>query len=159
MVSILSEVRSTQFRGRSAANGVIYINVESISKNRGNAISSLRKKLAIYFIGFTAALAGLLFGLDIGVISGALPFVKNAFNLSIEAEGTVVSALLCGAVIGTLVSGMLSSNLGRRKAILVSAVIFRHWFDPLLDCTVGVSVNRRAPVSWYSRGRSVIYGA
>src|SRR5215470_14069037 len=86
--------------------------------------SPLRKKLIIYFIGFTAALAGLLFGLDIGVISGALPFIKNTFKLSIEAEGTVVSALLWGAVIGTLLSGLLSSKLGRRKTILVSAVIF-----------------------------------
>ena len=89
-----------------------------------DTVSPLRKKLIIYFIGFTAALAGLLFGLDIGVISGALPFVKNAFKLSVEAEGTVVSALLWGAVIGTLISGMLSSKLGRRKTILVSAVIF-----------------------------------
>ena len=87
-------------------------------------VSPLRKKLVIYFIGFTAALAGLLFGLDIGVISGALPFVKNTFKLSVESEGTVVSALLWGAVIGTLISGMLSSKLGRRKTILVSAVIF-----------------------------------
>jgi SP family galactose:H+ symporter-like MFS transporter len=87
-------------------------------------VSPLQKKLVIYFIGFTAALAGLLFGLDVGVISGALPFLKNEFNLSIEAEGTVVSALLWGAVIGTLVSGTLSSGLGRRKTILISAVIF-----------------------------------
>jgi len=87
-------------------------------------ISPLRKKLIIYFIGFTAALAGLLFGLDIGVISGALPFIKNTFKLSIEAEGTVVSALLWGAVIGTLLSGVLSSKFGRRKTILISAVIF-----------------------------------
>jgi len=89
-----------------------------------SAASPLRKKLIIYFIGLTAALAGLLFGLDVGVISGALPFVKNAFKLSIEAEGTVVSALLWGAVIGTLVSGTLSRNFGRRKTILISAVIF-----------------------------------
>ena len=84
----------------------------------------LQRKLIIYFIGFTAALAGLLFGLDIGVISGALPFVKNAFKLSVESEGTVVSALLWGAVIGTLISGILSSKLGRRKTMLVSALIF-----------------------------------
>ena len=89
-----------------------------------DSVSPLRKKLVIYFIGFTAALAGLLFGLDVGVISGALPFLKNDFKLSIEAEGTVVSALLWGAVVGTLVSGMLSSNFGRRKTILISAVIF-----------------------------------
>ena len=40
-------------------------------------VSPLRKKLIIYFIGFTAALAGLLFGLDVGVISGALPFFEE----------------------------------------------------------------------------------
>jgi MFS family permease len=89
-----------------------------------DSLSLLRKKLIIYFIGFTAALAGLLFGLDVGVISGALPLLKNDFKLSIGAEGAVVSALLWGAVIGTLISGMLSSNFGRRKTILISAVIF-----------------------------------
>jgi SP family galactose:H+ symporter-like MFS transporter len=89
-----------------------------------DTVSPLRKKLIIYFIGFTAALAGLLFGLDVGVISGALPFLKTEFKLSIGAEGTVVSALLWGAVIGTLISGMLSSHFGRRKTIFISAVIF-----------------------------------
>jgi MFS transporter, SP family, galactose:H+ symporter len=88
------------------------------------SLSPLRKKFIISFIGFTAALAGLLFGLDVGVISGALPLLKNDFKLSIGAEGAVVSALLWGAVIGTLISGMLSSHFGRRKTILISAVIF-----------------------------------
>jgi SP family galactose:H+ symporter-like MFS transporter len=87
-------------------------------------VSPLRKKLIVYFIGFTAALAGLLFGLDVGVISGALPFLKADFKLSIGAEGAVVSALLWGAVVGTLISGMLSSHFGRRKTILISAAIF-----------------------------------
>jgi SP family galactose:H+ symporter-like MFS transporter len=86
-----------------------------------DAVSPLHKKLVIYFIGLTAALAGLLFGLDVGVISGALPFLKQDFQLSIGAEGAVVSALLWGAVIGTLISGMLSSNFGRRKTMLISA--------------------------------------
>jgi SP family galactose:H+ symporter-like MFS transporter len=71
-----------------------------------------------------AALAGLLFGLDVGVISGVLPFLKNDFKLSIGAEEAVVSALLWGAVIGRLIRGMLSSHFGRRKAILISAVVF-----------------------------------
>jgi SP family galactose:H+ symporter-like MFS transporter len=50
--------------------------------------------------------------------------LKTEFKLSIGAEGTVVSALLWGAVIGTLISGMLSSHFGRRKTIFISAVIF-----------------------------------
>ncbi|MEI6033569.1 MAG: sugar porter family MFS transporter [Verrucomicrobiae bacterium] len=91
-----------------------------------------RKKVQfiVYFIGFTAALAGLLFGLDVGVISGALAFIKKEFlaDLSpVQADSRsefIVSALLWGAVFGTLVSGFLSSKFGRRKTILVSAVVF-----------------------------------
>ena len=78
----------------------------------------------VYFIGFTAALAGLLFGLDIGVISGAQPFIQKDFNASDWTVESIVSALLWGAFIGTLASGWLASHFGRRKTILISAVIF-----------------------------------
>ncbi|MFZ4597396.1 MAG: sugar porter family MFS transporter [Terrimicrobiaceae bacterium] len=94
--------------------------------------SPRRKKVQfiVYFIGFTAALAGLLFGLDVGVISGALDFIKHEFFPVLEPAQAdsraefIVSALLWGAVFGTLCSGYLSSNFGRRRTILVSAVIF-----------------------------------
>jgi SP family galactose:H+ symporter-like MFS transporter len=78
----------------------------------------------VYFIGFTAALAGLLFGLDVGVISGALQFIKTDFHVEDRELETIVSALLWGAVFGTLSSGVISSYFGRRKTILVSALIF-----------------------------------
>src|SRR5271163_1062314 len=83
----------------------------------------------VYFIGFTAALAGLLFGLDVGVISGAKQFIQTEFLIPDDDSGRwtigcIVSALLCGAVYGTLVSGLLSSHFGRRKTILISALIF-----------------------------------
>ncbi len=78
----------------------------------------------VYFIGFTAALAGLLFGLDIGVISGAQGFLQKDFSASDHTLEIIVSSLLWGAVFGTLISGILSNKLGRRKTILVSALIF-----------------------------------
>ncbi|MFA7344136.1 MAG: sugar porter family MFS transporter [Terrimicrobiaceae bacterium] len=78
----------------------------------------------VYFIGFTAALAGLLFGLDVGVISGAQHFIEQDFKIGDKQIEIIVSALLWGAVFGTLISGVLSSNFGRRRTILVSAVIF-----------------------------------
>ena len=78
----------------------------------------------VYFIGFTAALAGLLFGLDIGVISGAQGFLQKDFSISDHILEMIVSALLWGAVFGTLISGVLSNKFGRRKTILISAVIF-----------------------------------
>lgn len=78
----------------------------------------------VYFIGFTAALAGLLFGLDVGVISGAQGFIEKEFGIGDQQIEIIVSALLWGAVFGTLISGVISSHFGRRKTILVSAVIF-----------------------------------
>lgn len=78
----------------------------------------------VYFIGLTAALAGLLFGLDIGVISGAEGFIQKSFSITDKIIEFIISAILWGAVFGTLISGILSNRLGRRGAILISAVIF-----------------------------------
>ncbi len=84
----------------------------------------LKVQPIVYFIGFTAALAGLLFGLDVGVISGAQEFIQKDFDVPTWKLESIVSALLWGAVFGTLISGAISSRFGRRKTILVSAVIF-----------------------------------
>jgi MFS transporter, SP family, galactose:H+ symporter len=78
----------------------------------------------VYFIGLTAALAGLLFGLDVGVISGAEGFIQKDFKVSDDAIQLIVSSLLWGAAVGALFSGVLSSHLGRRRTILISAVNF-----------------------------------
>jgi len=91
-----------------------------------NTTASDPQKLSpiVYFIGLTAALAGLLFGLDIGVISGAEGFIQKSFSITDKVIEIIISAILWGAVFGTLLSGILSNQLGRRGAILVSAVIF-----------------------------------
>lgn len=78
----------------------------------------------VYFIGITAALAGLLFGLDVGVISGAEGFIQKDFKIGDDSIQLIVSALLWGAAFGALFSGVLSSHFGRRNTILVSAVNF-----------------------------------
>lgn len=89
-----------------------------------NPASPKKVSFIVYFIGFTAALAGLLFGLDVGVISGAQHFIEQDFKIGDKEIEIIVSALLWGAVFGTLISGVLSSHFGRRRTILVSAVIF-----------------------------------
>ncbi|HEY5769351.1 MAG TPA: sugar porter family MFS transporter [Terrimicrobium sp.] len=95
------------------------------SRAGGGSTQALRRPQPIvYFIGLTAALAGLLFGLDVGVISGAEDFIQKDFKISDDAIQLVVSALLWGAAFGALFSGVLSSRLGRRKTILISAVNF-----------------------------------
>ena len=96
----------------------------------------------VYFIGLTAALAGLLFGLDVGVISGAQQFIQKDFTIADWALETIVSMLLWGAVFGTLISGYLSSHFGRRKTILISALIFTVGsllcaFSPSADLLIG----------------------
>ena len=52
-----------------------------------------------------AALAGLLFGLDIGVISGALPFIAKTFGVGDQMQEWIVSSMMIGAAVGALASG------------------------------------------------------
>jgi SP family galactose:H+ symporter-like MFS transporter len=68
-----------------------------------------------FFVCFLAALAGLLFGLDIGVIAGALPFIANEFQISAHTQEWVVSSMMFGAAVGAVGSGWLSFKLGRKK--------------------------------------------
>ncbi len=81
-------------------------------------------KRFVYAVACVAALGGLLFGYDIGIISGALLFMENDFPLTPFLTGVVVSSILLGAVIGAGASGALGDRLGRRKMVLIAAVIF-----------------------------------
>ncbi len=78
----------------------------------------------VYVVASIAALSGLLFGYDTGVISGALDFMRNQFHLSPEGEGMVVSGVLFGATFSSMVSGRLTDRFGRKKVIFATAVLF-----------------------------------
>lgn len=82
------------------------------------------QKSYLYRIALVAALAGLLFGLDLGVISGALPFIKQHLHLSVNQEGWVVSSVLFSAAAGAIISGWMSAAWGRKNSILLSALLF-----------------------------------
>src|SRR5687768_2697943 len=81
----------------------------------------MRNHRWIYFFG---ALGGLLFGYDTGVISGAILYIKEDFDLSPFLEGAVVATLLLGAMVGAAAAGPLSDRIGRRNLVLIAAVIF-----------------------------------
>ncbi len=75
-------------------------------------------------IATIAATGGLLFGFDTGVISGALNFLKDGWNLTASELEWVTSAVLVGAVMGAASSGRIADVFGRKRVILVTAVIF-----------------------------------
>lgn len=70
------------------------------------------------------ALGGFLFGFDTGVVSGALLYIKQDFGLNSFEQGSVVSVLLIGAVVGATSAGRLSDGLGRRKALGLIGAVF-----------------------------------
>ena len=79
-----------------------------------------------YLIGVTlvATLGGFLFGYDTGVISGADKLIQSFFELSPTAIGFVVSSALLGCMLGSSFSGVLSKKFGRKKSMLLAAVLF-----------------------------------
>ena len=84
----------------------------------------LRGTRFVYIAALFAALGGLLFGYDTGVISGALIFIKREFGLTTTAEEVVVSGVLLGATIGAIFGGKAADLFGRRRVLLVTAAIF-----------------------------------
>lgn len=70
------------------------------------------------------ALGGLLFGYDLGVVSGALLYLTPAFDLNATQQGYVTSSLLLGAMIGALCCVAVSDRFGRRPVVLVCGLLF-----------------------------------
>ena len=110
--------------------------------------SSKRKKnVFLYTIAGIAAIGGILFGFDTGVISGALLFIKKQWTLTAASQEIVVSAVLLGAMLGAALSGIVTDRFGRRKIIIVSAGIFG----------LGTLAASFAPsVIWLAAGRIII---
>ena len=81
-------------------------------------------KTIVVVIASVAAIGGLLFGFDTGIISGAIPFLQMNFNLSNSMVENITTSALVGAVVGAMFTGWITDILGRKKIILFTAVIF-----------------------------------
>jgi SP family sugar porter-like MFS transporter len=75
-------------------------------------------------ISLVTALGGLLFGFDISVISGTIPFIQEVFELSESMKGWVVSSALIGCMFGAGYGGRFGDRYGRKKVLMVIAIIF-----------------------------------
>jgi len=78
----------------------------------------------VCMVSAVAALGGLLFGYDTGVINGAIGPLKSHFNLNDFGEGWAAGSALLGCAIGAALAGTLSDRFGRKKVLILSAVAF-----------------------------------
>jgi len=81
-------------------------------------------KRFVYLASAISALGGMLFGYDIGVISGAILFITKDFFLSPGMEEIVVSSVLLGSLAGALAGGALADRFGRRRLLIITAIVF-----------------------------------
>lgn len=90
-----------------------------ISTNRADV-----NRTYVYLISAIAALGGVLFGFDMVIISGTVPFFTRHYDLNEFQTGWAVGCINLGAAIGALIGGKLSDTLGRKKLLMTCAVLF-----------------------------------
>jgi len=84
------------------------------------------RKAAWYVLAVTlvAAIGGLIFGFDTAIVAGATRYMKEQFSLDSLQEGWTVAVVLIGCMIGAGLAGPVSDRIGRRRFMLISAVLF-----------------------------------
>ena len=96
-------------------------------------MSELKKEGSSWYlisVVLVAVLGGLLFGYDTAVISGAerglQAFFQTAgdFAYTDAIHGFTTSSALIGCVVGALLSGLLTSRLGRRRSLMIAGILF-----------------------------------
>jgi len=92
------------------------------------------------FLLVVAGLGGLLFGMDIGIVAGAVPYLKDTFTGTTAELSVIIAAMMLGGVFSTLFAGLLADWLGRKKLMSICGITFviavpmialSHGFAPL----------------------------
>jgi SP family myo-inositol transporter-like MFS transporter 13 len=89
-----------------------------------HAESSARLRGYHRFLLFVAGLGGLLYGIDVGIIGGALPYLEATSRLTAAQLSVIVAAVLLGSVFSTLFAGLLADWLGRKPLMVLSGLAF-----------------------------------
>ena len=93
------------------------MNDQLVSQEKGSIVY-------VMAVCLVAALGGLLFGYDTGVINGAIGPLEEYFALDARGKGWATGCALLGCAIGAAVAGVLSDRLGRKKVLIISAILF-----------------------------------
>jgi sugar porter (SP) family MFS transporter len=99
---------------------------------------------SVYFVSGLAAIAGLLFGYDTGIISGAILFIRKDFDLSPTQVGLVVSAALLGALLGSAFCSKITDRLGRCGSLMIASGLF-------VLASLGAAMSQSAPDLMFAR--------
>jgi MFS transporter, SP family, solute carrier family 2 (myo-inositol transporter), member 13 len=92
----------------------------------GTGLAALENSKSGYnrFLLLVAGLGGLLYGVDVGIIAGALPYLEATSRLNAGQLSVVVAAVLLGSVFSTLFAGLLADWMGRRPLMILSGLMF-----------------------------------
>ncbi|WP_364141275.1 sugar porter family MFS transporter [Paenibacillus sp. LPE1-1-1.1] len=90
-------------------------------------ISKTNEQVSMKFVtlvSMVSALGGLLFGFDTAVVSGAIGFMEEHFDLTKLQVGWAVSSLIIGCIVGAAMSGILGDRFGRKRVLIAAAILF-----------------------------------
>ncbi len=114
--------------------------IELFYRKETKAMAMSKKGYGIFLL-LVAGVGGLLYGVDVGIIAGALPYLEATSGLNSGQLSIIVAAVLLGSVISTLFAGLLADWMGRKRLMICSGTLFvlsipmialAHGYGPLL---------------------------
>jgi MFS family permease len=95
-----------------------------MTANRPTPTDSSAKRGYNFFLLVVAGLGGLLFGMDIGIVAGAVPYLKDTFAGTTAELSVIIAAMMLGGVVSTLFAGMLADWMGRKRLMNLCGIAF-----------------------------------